>query len=116
VQTVILGSERFDCLPALVDRDPGGAPVLYVPTAADVLDDRAYVQEEMQRLAGMGFQITVLPLAGACRNGSRRSWDTRGWSSLPAATLSTCCTTRCCPGSPNWSRRWCDPGPWSTSA
>jgi len=50
-----------------------------VPTAADVLDDQAYVQEEMHRLAGLGFQITVLPLAGA-------------------------------------SRRWCDPGPWSTSA
>lgn len=67
VQTVILGSERFDCLPALLDRDPGGTPVVYVPTAADVLDDQAYVQEEMHRLAGMGFQITVLPLAGASR-------------------------------------------------
>lgn len=67
MQTVILGSERFDCLPALLDRDPGGTPVVYVPTAADVLDDQAYVQEEMHRLAGMGFQITVLPLAGASR-------------------------------------------------
>ena len=79
MQTVILGSERFDCLPALLDRDPGGTPVVYVPTAADVLDDQAYVQEEdvlddqayvqeeMHRLAGMGFQIIVLPLAGASR-------------------------------------------------
>jgi dipeptidase E len=67
VQTVILGSERFDCLPALLDRDPGGVPVVYVPTAADVLDDQAYVQEEMHRLAGMGFRVTVLPLAGASR-------------------------------------------------
>jgi hypothetical protein len=28
VQTVILGSERFDCLPALLDRDPGGTPAI----------------------------------------------------------------------------------------
>jgi dipeptidase E len=67
VQTVILGSERFDCLPALLDRDPGETPAAYVPTAADVLDDQVYAQEEMHRLAGMGFQVTALPLAGTSR-------------------------------------------------
>ncbi len=67
MQTVVLGSGRFDCLPGLLDRDPGGTPAVYVPTAADVLDERAYVQEEMHRLAGMGFRVTALPLAGASR-------------------------------------------------
>lgn len=64
MQTVILGSDRFDCLPTLLDRDSGDTPAVYVPTAADVLDDQAYVQEEMGRLAGMGFPVTALPLAG----------------------------------------------------
>jgi dipeptidase E len=68
VQTVILGSGRFDCLPSLLDHDPGQTPAAYVPTAADVLDDRAYVQEEMQRLAEMGFPVTALPLAGTTTN------------------------------------------------
>jgi dipeptidase E len=67
VQTVVLGSRRFDCLPGLLDRDPGDIPAVYVPTAADVLDERAYVREEMRRLAGMGFRVTALPLAGASR-------------------------------------------------
>jgi dipeptidase E len=67
VQTVILGSKRFDCLPGLLDGDPGDRPAVYVPTAADVLDDQAYVQEEMHRLAGMGFRVTALPLAGTSR-------------------------------------------------
>jgi hypothetical protein len=49
VRTVILGSDRFDCLPTLLDRDPGDTPAVYVPTAADVLDDQADVQEEMDR-------------------------------------------------------------------
>jgi hypothetical protein len=61
VQTVILGSDRFDCLPALLDRDPGDTPAVYVPTAADVLENQAYVQEEMGLLAGMGFPVTALP-------------------------------------------------------
>jgi dipeptidase E len=67
VQTVVLGSSRFDCLPGLLDRDPGDMPAVYVPTAADVLDGQVYVQEEMCRLVGMGFQVTALPLAGASR-------------------------------------------------
>jgi dipeptidase E len=65
VQTVILGSDRFDCLPALLDRDPADVPVAYVPTAADVLDDQTFVQDEMNRLAEMRFPVTALPLAGA---------------------------------------------------
>ena len=65
MQTVVLGSERFDCLPGLLDRDPGDTPAVYVPTAADVLDEQEYVREEMRRLAGMGFRVTALPLAGA---------------------------------------------------
>jgi dipeptidase E len=67
VQTVILGSDRFDCLPTLIDRDPGDTPVVYVPTAADVLDDQDYVQEELGCLAGMGFPVTALPLAGTSK-------------------------------------------------
>lgn len=67
VQTMILGSERFDCLPGLVGRNPGDTPVVYVPTAADVLDDRAYVQEEIHSLTGMGFPVTALPPADASR-------------------------------------------------
>jgi Peptidase family S51 len=65
VQTVILGSDRFDCLLALLNRDPAAVPAAYVPTAADVLDDQAYVQDEMSRLAGMGFPVSALLLAGA---------------------------------------------------
>lgn len=67
MQTVILGSGRFDCLPALLDRDPGDTPAAYVPTAADVLEDQAYVQEHMGSLAGMGFPVTALPLAGTSK-------------------------------------------------
>lgn len=67
MQTVILGSDRFDCLPALLDRDLGDTPAVYVPTAADVLDDQAYVRDEMGRLAGMGFPVTALPLAGTSK-------------------------------------------------
>jgi putative transposase len=65
VQTVILGSDRFDCLPALLDHDPCDALVIYVLTAADVLDDRAYVQDELSCLTAMGFPVTMLPLDGA---------------------------------------------------
>ena len=64
---MILGSQRFDCLPALLDRDPGDMPAVYVPTAADVLDDQAYIQEELGRLAGTGFPVTALPLAGSSK-------------------------------------------------
>jgi peptidase S51-like protein len=68
VQTLVLGSERFDCLPGLLDRDPADTHVVYVPTAADVLADQAYLQQELDVLAGMGFPVTVLPLAGAARD------------------------------------------------
>lgn len=67
MQTVILGSDRFDCLPAVLGGDPGSVPAVYVPAAADVLDDHAYVREEMDRLAGMGFPVTMLPLACTSR-------------------------------------------------
>ena len=67
MQTVILGSDRFDCLPALLDRDSGDTPAVYVPTGADVLDDQGYAREEMGRLAGMGFPVTALPLVGASK-------------------------------------------------
>jgi dipeptidase E len=67
VQTLVLGSERFDCLPRLLSRDPGDTHVVYVSTAADVLADQAYVQQELSGLAGMGFPVTALPLAGAAR-------------------------------------------------
>jgi hypothetical protein len=67
VQTVILGSDRFDCLPTLIDRDPGDTPAVYVPTASDVLNDQAYVQQELGRLAGMGFPVTALPLPGTSK-------------------------------------------------
>lgn len=67
VQTLVLGSERFDCLPGLLDRDPGDTHVVYVPTAADVLADQAYVRQELNRLADMGFPVTLLPLAGTAR-------------------------------------------------
>jgi dipeptidase E len=60
VQTLVLGSERFDCLPGLLDRDPADTHVVYVPTAADVLADQAYVQQELHVLAGMGFPVTIL--------------------------------------------------------
>jgi len=30
VQTLVLGSERFDCLPRLLNRDPGDTHVVYV--------------------------------------------------------------------------------------
>jgi hypothetical protein len=41
VQAVILGSDRFDCLPTLLGRDLAGTPAVYVPAAAAVLDDHA---------------------------------------------------------------------------
>jgi peptidase E len=67
VQTVILGSDRFDCLPTLLGHDSGDTPAVCVPTAADVLEDQAHVREEMGRLAGMGFPVTALPLAGTSK-------------------------------------------------
>jgi peptidase E len=66
VQTVILGSDRFDALPGLLDRRPADIPVLYVPTAAEALDEEQdYVTEEPRLLAAMGFPVTTATLAGA---------------------------------------------------
>jgi dipeptidase E len=69
VQTLILGSDRFDRLPELLGQAPAQTPVAYVPTAADVLrpDDAPYLLEEPRALADMGFPVSVLPLAGASR-------------------------------------------------
>lgn len=69
METLVLGSRRFDCLPRLLNRKPAETHVAYVPTAADVLADQAYVRQELDSLTGMGFQVTVLPLAGATREG-----------------------------------------------
>jgi peptidase E len=66
VQTVILGSDRFDVLPRLLDRRPADTPVLYVPTAAEVLEEEQdYVTEELRQLAAMGFPVTTATLTGA---------------------------------------------------
>jgi dipeptidase E len=66
VQTVILGSDRFDTLPGLLNRRPADTPVLYVPTAAEVLDEEQdYVAEEPRLLAAMGFPVTTATLTGA---------------------------------------------------
>jgi peptidase E len=65
VQTVILGSDRFDALPRLLDRRPADTPVLYVPTAAEVLDDQDYLTAEPRLLAAMGFPVTTATLTGA---------------------------------------------------
>jgi len=65
VQTVILGSDRFDALPLLLDRRPADTPVLYVPTAAEVLDEQDYPTKEPRILAAMGFPVTTATLTGA---------------------------------------------------
>ena len=67
VQTVILESERFDCLPALLDRDPRGTPVVYVPTAADVWTIRHMCGNRCIVWRAWVSGSSVLPLAGASR-------------------------------------------------
>lgn len=65
VQRLILGSDRIDCLPTLLDRDPGDSPVVFVPTAGDLEEDRSYVQADLDRLTEFGFPVTQLSLATA---------------------------------------------------
>ncbi|NUR31641.1 MAG: type 1 glutamine amidotransferase-like domain-containing protein [Catenulispora sp.] len=65
MQRLILGSDRIDCLPSLLDRAPADTPVVYVPTAGDLADDRTHVQLDLDRLTGHGFPVTELSLAEA---------------------------------------------------